>query len=118
MLMIGSALGQRTNYGTGAGPYGVAIGDLNGDAKPDLVTPNHDSDTVSALMNIGSGSSGVSPEPPHAGTREALRLQENAGELVDLGDVGRGRLVAGSDGVAEQLVGRASLEETHRSLGR
>jgi hypothetical protein len=34
----------------------VAIGDLNGDAKPDLVTANLDANSVSVLANRGDGS--------------------------------------------------------------
>jgi hypothetical protein len=48
------------NYGTGAGfgaaPVSVAIGDLNGDGKPDLATANEGAGTVSVLLNSGDGS--------------------------------------------------------------
>lgn len=48
---------------------GAAIGDLNGDGKPDLATANNDPSTVSVLLNRGDGSfrgrrdydTGVSP---------------------------------------------------------
>jgi hypothetical protein len=40
----------RLNYGTGRGPASVAIGDLNGDGKPDLVTANFSANTVSVFL--------------------------------------------------------------------
>jgi hypothetical protein len=44
------------DYGTGAAPVSVAIGDLNGDGKLDLATANFDPDTVSVLLGRGDGS--------------------------------------------------------------
>jgi hypothetical protein len=44
------------SYATGSGPPSVAIGDLNGDRKPDLATANRDASTVSVLLNRGDGS--------------------------------------------------------------
>jgi len=38
---------------TGNGPRSLAIGDLNGDSKPDLVTTNYFGHTVSVLLNTG-----------------------------------------------------------------
>jgi beta-lactam-binding protein with PASTA domain len=40
----------KLDYRTGDGPGSVAIGDLNGDRKPDLVTANA-ANTVSVLLN-------------------------------------------------------------------
>ncbi|MGQ0620777.1 MAG: FG-GAP-like repeat-containing protein [Panacagrimonas sp.] len=39
------------NFGTGAGPAAVALGDLNGDGRPDLATGNFSDDNVSVLLN-------------------------------------------------------------------
>jgi FG-GAP-like repeat/FG-GAP repeat len=46
----------RRDYETGAGPVSVAIGDLDGDRKPDLATANAFSGSVSVLLNGGDGS--------------------------------------------------------------
>jgi len=44
------------SYATGRWPDQVAIGDLNGDGKPDLATSDGGSDSVSVLLNSGDGS--------------------------------------------------------------
>jgi hypothetical protein len=55
LLGIGGGTFRRDNmyYGVGGAPYSVAIADLNGDGKPDLVAPGAGSNTVSVLLNIG-----------------------------------------------------------------
>jgi len=42
---------RRVDYGTGASPFGLSIGDLNGDHKPDLAIANYNSKTVSVLRS-------------------------------------------------------------------
>ena len=54
-----SLFAAKTDYGTGAAPFAVAVGDLNGDAKPDLVTANEYSNTVSVLLGNGDGTFGA-----------------------------------------------------------
>jgi FG-GAP repeat len=39
----------------GAGPVSVAVGDVNGDGKPDLAVANQDDGTVSVLISQGNG---------------------------------------------------------------
>jgi hypothetical protein len=52
----------RVDFPTGTSPHAVAMGDLDGDSKPDLVVTNRASHTVSVLRNnaivgiIGAGS--------------------------------------------------------------
>jgi hypothetical protein len=42
---------RARSFVTGHTPLSVAIGELNGDGKPDLATANYGADTVSVLIN-------------------------------------------------------------------
>ena len=42
-----------TDFGVGTNPESVAIGDFNGDGKPDLAVANILSDTMSILLGNG-----------------------------------------------------------------
>src|SRR2546426_882812 len=56
-----------TNYPlgpVGLNPTSVAIGDLNGDGKPDLATTNNGGNTVSVLMGAGNGTFGAATSFP------------------------------------------------------
>ena len=50
------AFAPPSSYATGPGPVSVAIGDLNGDGKPDLATANRGAGSVSVLAGMGDGS--------------------------------------------------------------
>ncbi|MBS1643119.1 MAG: VCBS repeat-containing protein [Bacteroidetes bacterium] len=49
-----SSFATKVNFTTGTKPYSVAIGDLDGDGKLDLVVANYGSSTVSILRNTSS----------------------------------------------------------------
>lgn len=51
------SFGPKTDFTTGAGPYRVALGDLNGDGKLDLATANNSGSNVSVLVNISAAGS-------------------------------------------------------------
>jgi hypothetical protein len=51
----GNSFTSRRAYRIGRQPLAVAIGDLDGDGKPDLATANLFDNTVSVLMNRGGG---------------------------------------------------------------
>ena len=49
------AFGARTDYAVGSTPSTVAIADIDGDGKKDIVTCNQSSNTVSILRNTSTG---------------------------------------------------------------
>jgi len=51
--------GAKTDYPAGLVPWSVALGDVNGDAFPDLAVANSDADTVSVLLGDGAGGFGA-----------------------------------------------------------
>jgi Flp pilus assembly secretin CpaC len=58
------ATGSPISSGIGNGPVAIAAGDLNADAKPDLVVVNQTDDTVSVLLNNGDATFSAGPNSP------------------------------------------------------
>ncbi len=50
-------IAAKIDFTTGANPYNIAIGDLDGDGKPDLVVANYGSNTISVFRNTSTGGS-------------------------------------------------------------
>ena len=51
-------LGPATNFAASGSPEGIAIADLNGDGKPDLVFANGGSNSISVMLGDGAGGFG------------------------------------------------------------
>jgi hypothetical protein len=43
---------EKTDFITGMGPLGLAIADIDGDGKPDLVTTDYDGNTITIFRNV------------------------------------------------------------------
>ena len=56
--------GPSTHYPTGGGPRSVALGDVNGDGRPDLITANSGTNTASVLLGTGAGAFGPPTDYP------------------------------------------------------
>ena len=61
------ALASAPSTGAGTGPIAVAVADMNGDGRPDLISANYNTGTLSILTNAGNGQF-VLTAAPSAGT--------------------------------------------------
>jgi hypothetical protein len=73
------------SFAAGNAPHGVAVGDIDGDGRPDLVTADQDDGTVSVLRNTATGSA-----PAFAGRVSfAVGASPRAAAIADLDGDGR-----------------------------
>ena len=56
-LITSASLSAKMDFTIGGVPYDIAIGDLDGDGKPDLAVPNNSSNTVSVFRNTSTSGS-------------------------------------------------------------
>jgi hypothetical protein len=70
------------NYTVGTTPEAVAVGDFNGDGKPDIVVGNRNSGNISVLLNSGNGTldSAVDYATPTTGTPESIAVGDFDGD--------------------------------------
>jgi hypothetical protein len=115
LVNLGSGNFQPAIYpvGTGASfvPYGLAVGDVNGDGRPDVVTANQGNSTVSLLLNNGPAfpAFGRAVSFQDSGSPENIALADiNADGRADLltanpGDAAVGVLLADGTGAFQPL---------------
>ena len=99
-----SGLTQSSTQNTGISPRGIAAVDLNNDGRPDIVTGNHDSSTVSVFTAQASpaGSYAVADFPAGRGSRGVA--------TGDFNHDGRLDLATGNQDVASvTLLGNATI---------
>jgi hypothetical protein len=89
--------GVKTDYGTGGSAGFAAIGDLNEDGKPDLVTANGGMSTISVLFNIGPDI----PTPTLVELFRAVPTEEGIRVEWQLSNPGSFQLVALQRGTSE-----------------
>ncbi|MCH7959128.1 MAG: VCBS repeat-containing protein [Candidatus Hydrogenedentes bacterium] len=106
-VMLGKGdggFGAKTEYGTGARPEFVALGDVDGNGTLDVVTANFDSDTISVLLGAGDGTFGAKTDFAAGdgsksvalgdldgnGTLDAVVANSNAGTVSVLSGLGDG----------------------------
>ncbi len=53
-IIASSSLDAGTTYTTGVGPTGISIADINADGKPEIITTNTASNTISVFQNTNS----------------------------------------------------------------
>src|SRR5262249_23166814 len=58
-VLLGNGDGSchaQTTFLTGTKPHSIALGDMNGDGKPDLAVANVNSNSLRVLLGVGDGS--------------------------------------------------------------
>lgn len=83
--VAGPLFAPPVNHPSGNNPVSVAVGDLNGDGRPDLVTSNLSSNTISVLLGTGGGGFGPKTDLPTLTTAVSVAIADmNADSKPDL----------------------------------
>jgi hypothetical protein len=75
---------QVQTYSVGAFPLSVAAGDINGDGRVDIVTANNSGNSISVLLNDGSGFSPGTAISVSGGPRSVVLGDFNGDSRLDL----------------------------------
>ena len=69
-------------YAVGTTPETVAVGDLNGDGKPDLIVGNRNSANMSVFLGVGDGTfqAAVDYNTPTSGTPDSIAVGDFDGD--------------------------------------
>jgi hypothetical protein len=73
-------LGAAQTYSAAAGATGIALGDLNGDGHPDVVTANGTANTISVFLGSGDGTLGPHTEYGAGGAPTYIALADMNGD--------------------------------------
>jgi hypothetical protein len=99
---LDGTFGPATTYPIATGLDGVALGDLNGDYAPDVVATNEDANTISVLLNDGSGGFTAGPDEATGYHPRFVAIADFNGDLqqdvVTSGSSGASVLLGNGDG--------------------
>ena len=91
LLTKSGTFATKTDYNAGLNPRGIAVADLSGDGKVDIVTANTGTTTVSVLLNNGNGTFATKVD-------YAVGSAPSDVALADLNSDGKVDIVAGNSG--------------------
>jgi hypothetical protein len=97
-VLLGDGRGEfkgaaNSPYATASRPYYIAIGDVSGDGKPDLITTHDDINLITTLLGDGRGGFTAAPGSPFDVGRRAYKLI-----AADVTGDARMELVIGTEG--------------------